>query len=127
MTQKIKLPILLIMLGASVAILTTAFTKISTKSSVKAGADYAYFQYTASAYTEAAFENTVNWSYIGSSNPVTNPCTPGSSHTCTIKVLSSNLNAYTGSMSDKFAQYLADSPSATNFVNSSSNYTYQKQ
>lgn len=89
-----------------------------------------YFQYTASSYGETDYENSANWSYIGTSKPGTNPCSSGSSHTCVLRIDDSQLSTDPSlTMPQRIALFLqnqSDPNGASNFVNNVNNYEYRK-
>ncbi|MBI3717393.1 MAG: hypothetical protein HY252_02190 [Sphingobacteriales bacterium] len=111
----------------AIVVAGSAFIK---KGNVKPQITYDYFQYTASSYGETDYENSGNWSSLGTSNPGSNPCTNGSTHTCVLKIDDSRLSTDPSlTMPQKIALFLqnqSDPNGATNFVTNASNYTYRK-
>lgn len=117
-----------IILFSSIAIFAVLFVGSAfTKDAEKKQITYEYFQYNASVYGETDFETAGNWISIGTSNPGSNPCTAGTAHSCVVRVDQSLLSTNPLlTLPEKMAQYLQNQGSAASYVNSGSNYTYQK-
>jgi hypothetical protein len=125
-TRKISLAATLFIIAIVIA--GSAFIKLNPDN--KKQVTYDYFQYNSINYTEGAYETSGNWGYIGTSNPGSNPCSAGTSHSCVVKVDHSQLSTDPSlTMPQKVALFLQGRPGitgASDYVNSSSNYTYRK-
>lgn len=117
-----------ILLFSSIAVIAVLFVGSAfTKDAGKKQITYEYFQYSASAYGENDFETSGNWISLGTSNPGSNPCTSGTAHSCVVRVDQSSLSTNPLlTLPEKMALFLQNQSSAASYVNSSSNYTYQK-
>lgn len=117
-----------IFLFSSIAVTALLFfASAFTRSNEKKQITYEYFQYSASVYGETDFESAGNWISLGTSNPGTNPCTAGTAHSCVVRVDQSSLSTNPLlTLPEKMALFLQNQGSAASYVNSGSNYTYQK-
>ena len=99
-----------------------------TKNNAEKQTVYEHFQFTGGTYSETHFENDANWSSLGTTNPITNPCASGTDKTCVLRIDQSLIsNDPDMSLEEELAAYLQNisgTTGATDFVNG--NYTHRK-
>lgn len=132
MKKRLLFPLIACIALTGIVIAGSAFTK---KDNAKKQVTYDYFEYSPMSGSESSYETVSNWSSLGTSNPSSNPCDPGTDLVCVVKVDHSLISGRPGStLTDKFINYLqslSDSApgandGATRFVTNSNNISYQK-
>jgi hypothetical protein len=116
-----------IFLVATIAVVSLFFVNSAFTSGDKTTKPpvYEHFEYIGSSYNEADFENDANWISLGTSNPASNPCTPGSTRICVVAVDETQLSTNPSlTLPEKMELFLIGEPSADTYVNG--NATYKK-
>ena len=110
-----------------VVIATLVVASAFTKTNAPKQTVYEYFQYTATSYNEADFENDANWISLGTTNPSTNPCTTSGTRVCVAKVDQSQLSTNPLlTLPEKMELFLINQASADTYVNTPGNQTHTK-
>ncbi len=126
MRKKITLPVLAAIAGLAIAFSVSAFSGKENPAQPDKPLVNHYFQYSVNAAdNEAAYENSNNWTYLGTTNPSTDPCSGDNDIVCVLEAPF----ATTPTPADLASYLVNQTPSATGaetYCRNASNIKHKK-